>query len=57
VYVTESPVTPVPGAGAVTLPRLGAPGTGPHELGVQVGATLLQAPSLWHVVVTEPSSE
>jgi hypothetical protein len=55
VYVTESPVTPVPGA--VTLPRLGAPGTGPHESGVQLGATLLQAPSLWQVVVTDPSSE
>jgi hypothetical protein len=51
--VTESPVTPAPGLGGVTVPFSGAAGTAPHEFTVHTGAAL-QAPLVWQVAVAEP---
>jgi hypothetical protein len=53
VYVTESPVTPEPGLGAVTAPCAGADGATPQEFAVHEGAALHE-PLVWHVAEAGP---
>ncbi len=53
--MTVSPVFPLPGAGALTVPGAGAEGATAHEFAAQVGAAVHE-PLGWHVAVADPVS-